>query len=332
MEIYIVLLIWLLFALSFRRSKIVYGLTFLFLLLLGGLRGINVGTDTKNYLMLYDMLHDDAGTSYVASIVEPFWFLLNKLVIYTADDYQWIIFIGVFLAIVPIFLRAWKNIHSPLVAILFYVLLYYYFNTYNIVRQSIALSIIFYSYPFWEKKQYKGAAFCTVLAMLFHTTAGVAFLIPFVSKLKLRFGLVLFALPISYLFGAVVMPNIIPQLPIVGKYATYIEVSSANMSVTRLLLNVFFVLLFVQGRGIVQNFYFKMFFVGIVAYNLLTFSPALGRCALYFMFSQLFVFGNLVHYKMNTIPVWCMILFYGVFYCLLLLNENNCGIVPYEFA
>ena len=134
------------------------------------------------------------------------------------------------------------------------------------------------------------------------------------------------------LFGAVVMPNIIPQLPIVGKYATYIEVSSANMSVTRLLLNVFFVLLFVQGRGIVQNFYFKMFFVGIVAYNLLTFSPALGRCALYFMFSQLFVFGNLVHYKMNTIPVWCMILFYGVFYCLLLLNENNCGIVPYEFA
>ena len=332
MLIYIILLVWLLAIQFFKKNRIVYLLTFSFLLLLGGLRGVDVGTDTKNYMELYEMLHDDAGTLFVMSRTEPLWVLLNKLVIYTVDNYQWIIFLGLFLAVTPIFIRSWISCKSPYIAILFYVLLYYYFNSFNIVRQMIALGIVFFSYPFWENKQIKKAIVCTVLAIMFHFSAAFAFLIPIVKRMRLNLGFVLLVLPVTYLLGALVLPGIIPMLPIVGRYSSYIEVSNANLSITRLLLNVFFLLLFVQARGASKDIYFKMFFVGIVLYNLLTFSPALGRCALYFMLAQLIVFSNLSYYRLNTIFVWCIILFYGLFYYFTLLSENNCGIVPYILA
>lgn len=329
MLIYIILLAWLLAIQFFKKNRIVYLLTFSFLLLLGGLRGVDVGTDTKNYMESYEMLHDDAGTLLVMSKTEPFWVLLNKLVIYTVDNYQWIIFLGLFLAVTPIFIRSWISCKSPYIAILFYVLLYYYFNSFNIVRQMIALGIVFFSYPFWENKQIKKAIVCTVLAMMFHFTAVFAFFIPLVKRMRLNVGFVFLLLPVTYLLGALVLPSIIPMLPIVGRYSFYIEVSNANLSITRLLLNVFFLLLFVQARGASKDIYFKMFFIGIVLYNLLTFSPTLGRCALYFMLAQLIVFSNLSRYRMNTVFVWCVLLFYGLFYYLTLLNENNCEIVPY---
>lgn len=329
MGIYIVLLVWLLLIQFVKRNAIIYALTYCFLLFLGGLRGLDVGTDTGNYLEVYEMLHDDVGTLYVMSYMEPFWVLLNKIVIYTFDDYQGIIFLGIFLAITPLFIRVWKSSKSPYAAILFYVLLYYYFNTYNVVRQMIALSVVFYSYPFWEKGFYKKAILCTILAMMFHVSAFFAFLIPLLKKVRMQTSLVICILPATYLLGALVMPSIIPQLPIVGKYETYIETSAANMSVTRLLLNVFFILLFLLSHGKGKDIYFKMFFVGVIIYNLLTFSPALGRCALYFMLAQLIIFSNLSRYRMNTVFVWCVLLFYGLFYYLTLLSENNCEIVPY---
>lgn len=329
MGIYIILLIWLLLIQFVKKNAIIYVLTYFFLLFLGGLRGLDVGTDTQNYLEVYEILHDDAGTLYVMFYMEPLWVLLNKIVIYTFDDYQFVVFLGVFLAITPFFIRVWKSSKSPYAAILFYVLLYYYFNTYNVVRQMIALSIIFYSYPFWENSSYKKAFLCTILAMMFHVSAFFAFFIPLLKKIKMQTALVICILPITYLLGALVMPSIIPQLPIEGKYDAYIETSEANMSITRLLLNAFFVLLFLLSHGKGKNLYFKMFFVGIILYNLLTFSPALGRCALYFMLAQLIIFSNLSRYRMNTIFVWCVLLFYGLFYYLTLLNENNCEIVPY---
>lgn len=333
MLIYIILLIWLLAIQFFKKNRIVYLLTFSFLLLLGGLRGVDVGTDTKNYMELYEMLHDDAGTLYVMSKTEPLWVLLNKLVICTVDNYQWVIFLGLFLAITPIFVRSWVSCKSPYIAILFYVLLYYYFNSFNIARQMIALGIVFFSYPFWEKEQKKKAIAYTALAMMFHFTAFFAFFIPLVKRVRLNVGFVFLALPMTYLLGALVLPSFIPMLPIVGKYSSYIEVNSnANLSITRLLLNAFFLLLFIQARGVSKDIYFKLFFIGIVLYNLLTFNPAMGRCALYFILAQLIVFSNLSRYKLNTIFVWCMILFYGLFYYVTLLSENNCDIVPYMLA
>ena len=329
MVVYIILLIYLLLIQPIKKNRVIYVLTFSFLLLLGGLRGLDVGTDTQNYLDVYEMLHDDAGTLYVMSFMEPFWVLLNKLVIYTFDDYQLVVFLGVFLAITPFFIRVWKSSKSPYAAILFYVLLYYYFNTYNVVRQMIALSVVFYSYPFWEKGSYKKAISCTILAMMFHVSAFFAFLIPLLKKVKMQTSLVICILPATYLLGALVMPSIIPQLPIEGKYETYIENSAANLSITRLLLNVFFILLFLLSHGKGRDIYFKMFFVGVIMYNLLTFSPALGRCALYFMLAHLIIFSNLSRYRMNTVFVWCVLLFYGLFYYLTLLSENNCEIVPY---
>ena len=333
MLIYTVLLIWLLLIQFVRKNRLVYICTYFFLLLLGGFRGIDVGTDTNNYQKIYETLHNDAAVSYVMTQIEPLWVLLNILVINLYDNFQVIIFLGIFGAITPVFIRLWKSCDHPYVGVLFYVLLYYYFSSYNVVRQMIAVSIIFYSYPFWNNGKYPKAYICTIVAALFHVTAIFAIFIPLFKKIKLQISLIIFILPITYVLGVVVMPHIIPLLPLGGKYVLYLESDSGgSFSITRLLLNVFFVVLVVASRGEGKDLYFKMLLVGILCYNLFPFHPALGRSALFFMFSQLIIYSNLARYKLNSISVIIIILSYGLFYYYVLLAGNNCDVIPYRLG
>lgn len=331
MLIYNILLVWLILIQFFKKNICVFAITYFFLLLLAGGRCVDVGTDTKNYLLMYEMLHDSLFSEYIGSLIEPLWIFSNQIVMYIYDDFQLLLLFGAFLAITPISIRAWKSCENPYIAVLFYVLLYYYFNSYNIIRQAIAVSIVFFSYPFWEKGEMKKAVLCIIVAFMFHFTAVVAFLIPVIRKMKLRIENVFLILLGSYFLGNFVFPQLIPLLPIGGKYFVYLSGDNqSNLSITRLLLNLFFCFLLLQYKPAVQDTNMKYFFGGIVLYNLLTFSPALGRIALYFTISQLYIYSNFSYFKSNFILL-LSVLFYGLFYFYTLLNGNNSEIVPYVF-
>lgn len=334
--IYILLAIMLFISDIFLKKNIsVYILVYIAFFVIGGFRDVSVGTDTVNYLEIYDYIkiHGDSRI-YAATIIEPLWFILNILASILFDDYQSVLVISNFLVITPIFLCAWKY-ERPFRAILFFLLLFFFGNSLNIMRQMIAVSFAFCGYHYYLKGCIKRYVVLILFAALFHYTALFILLVPFVlQRLQISAELVLFLLPLTYIMGIYLIPALIPNLPIVGKYAYYfIEDARGNVSLTRLVLNLFFIFIYLGiKKDKILTFYIKLLFVGICIYNLFSFSPAVGRLALYFMISQLYIYSHIESkFKSNIKMVKLSLLLYGVFYFSMMLLSNSCEILPYKF-
>jgi len=333
MLIYIYIYLIITLSLFFKKNRFLYIVIYITLLFFGGMRSINVGTDTSNYEDIYNIINSgEEGLKYVLAYVEPGWVLINYICGQIFDDYRPIIFIGVFLAITPLFICLWKSCKNPFHSIFFYITLYFYYNSFNITRQMIAVSIIIYSIYYLFKGR-KGIFYIGVFsAMLFHYSSILCFLFPIIiRKTKLSILSATIILMFTYICGLYIIPKILPLLPFIGRYSTYLIDGESSGSVTRLLLNLFFIfILAVCNYKKVHN-YLKLFFIGIIIYNLFSFSSSVGRIALYFMCTQLFLFTTMdSKYIVNNYILKLCAFIYATTYYFLMLNANSGEIIPYE--
>lgn len=332
MEIYICLSIILLFCASLGcKNLLLYLLIYAGLFYIGAFRDYTVGADTLSYYNIFNYAVDNPNVQYMLTLSEPSWALLNLFVATCQYEYRTILYIGVFLSITPVFIRVWKSCDRPFEAILFYVLLYFYFNCFNGTRQMIAISFVFYAYEYILSNHLKKYYWFVVLAATFHYTALVGLFVPVLNKLPLSKYVVLLILPLSYFAGIYVVPHLMSLLTVFGKFGLYAVSEGASGSASRLLLNIFFVLLLFSSNK--KDFYLKCFFIGILIYNLFCSNPAVGRMALYFTICQLFIYSNFVSvYKSNIIFMKVAMIIYGFTLYLTLLNANSGGVVPYELG
>ena len=237
-----------------------------------------------------------------------------------------------FLALTPLFLRSWKICDNPFHVLFFYVALYFYYNTFNITRQLIAISIIIFIYPFLEKGYIKKFSLGVLIAMLFHYSAIICLFYPIIIK-KVNINVVNSAtiLMVSYICGLYILPQLLPSLPFFGRYSVYLMDGVGSGSITRILLNVFFIFIIATSKKHKVNNYLKLFFVGIVSYNLFAFSSAVGRVSLYFTCMQLLLFANIdSSFSLNRCVLKLFVFLYATIYYFTMLNANSCEIVPYK--
>ncbi len=333
MDIYISLFLLLLFLSFLKKNIFIYCVIYVLLFLLGALRNIEVGTDTANYYDIYNIINNDPdGLNYILGFVEPGWVFINRVCGILFDDYRSVIFIGLFLALTPLFIRVWKSSEKPFVVIFYYVTLYFYYNAFNITRQMIAVSIILFCINYLEnnkKKHFIVGVFC---AMLFHYSA--IFCLSFIwimKKVKVSIKMASILLCITYILGLYIIPMLIPAIPIVGHYSAYFMDTGSSGSVTRILLNIFFIFILASCNRKKVKSYLSLFFVGIVMYNLFAFSSAVGRLALYFTCTQLFLYPMITSkYRLNDYTIKLCSFVYATTYYFLMLNANSGEIVPYQ--
>lgn len=144
--------------------------------LLGGLRGETVGGDLKRYLPAFDVVASTAvGKLFEVSHHEPGYLFFEKFLSIFSDEPRFFLLITSFVSLIGPFYMFYRHSKNPVVSILLYYAMGYYTNTFNNVRQSIALSIAFAIMPFLiERKLIKyliGALFATS----FHYSAIVLF-------------------------------------------------------------------------------------------------------------------------------------------------------------
>lgn len=152
------------------------------LLVLSALRGNTVGGDLDNYLPYYHYLSHTSSIRELFDdlrIKEPLYVLLTRLVGLLSNDSEraYIVVTSIFSLVGPIALiqRYSKN---PSFSILLYFALGFYTNTFNNIRQSMAISIIFISLPFLlEKRNFFKFCIAVVLATGFHYSAIIALLL-----------------------------------------------------------------------------------------------------------------------------------------------------------
>ncbi len=299
------------------------------MLFVAGFRDTSVGTDTQNYYEIYEYFRLETYPSWFT--IEPGWRVINNLAVKMHAGYSMVVFLASLFTLVPIFFTVWKYSDRPFVSILFFYLLFFYFQSFNIARQMIAIAIMFSAYNDYLHEKKKAFYVQIFIAGLFHYSAIIGLAIPFIFKyVRLEVAKTVFILPATYIFGIVLIPNLVQYVPLVGQYSVYLlGDATASFSIPRLLINCL-CLLFISASCRNDNL-LKLFYLGIVCYNLFAFSETIGRCALYFMSSQMILFTNFRSlYAGNKTFLSAVSFIYGLVYLSVLLVNNNGEVLPYS--
>lgn len=159
-------------------KKIYVWLIIACLTIIAGLRGTNVGIDTIKYTE--NFAHVTAGNMDAVYGAERSFLIIVWILQLFSKSPVYLFFIFSFVTNALILLRLWEfksSISFPWAFLYFYAC--FYFFTFNIVRQMVAVAIIFWGTRYIQKKNYLKYILTLVVASLFHQSAllGVLYLI-----------------------------------------------------------------------------------------------------------------------------------------------------------
>lgn len=318
---------------------IVLSIVTLILISVVGLRSEDVGVDTSSYYRIFYDINGWLDPRYFSW--EPGFIFINQLVYWLHGNAEHAIL--VFSTINMIFIVAFLNKSSSNIALslILFIGLAYYFLAFNIVRQSLAMSIICFSFSYLYEKKYITWGLYFLLALSFHFSA-VIFLLYFVSKIKKINHFVLLGWLISLIF--IINPNLIGQVInifsflVPSKYSTYTQLldNSQSLRLRMLLSQIFFLLFYYSYRKMPSSFEKQVLIIslyGVIFSNILTFSGYIARIAHYFSIFQIialpivinYLFKGRTRYFVNII----LFIFISIFYFRSVLISSH-GQYPYS--
>lgn len=310
---------------------------FIFLFLISffiGFRGLDVGTDTANYFDMYESIYAAGYQGYP----EPLYGFSCSLACLLGLSYPWHQTLLIFFSMI---LSYWAIKKSPNIGMSFFLLLTFCFFCYtmNIYGQMVACYISLFAYSFIldtdniRKGKY---ILCVLFAMGFHLSA--VFLLPLVLIHKLKFNgkVIIVGLLTSLVLGVVDITSLFSSY--LMDYARYLE---RTMDVPRLvrgvLLSIYWIFLFcylyrTSNDELRNRMELRIFFVGILFYNIFLTKDLALRFLLYFLIPMtiwipiyLSQSGKRFYFKQS------FIILYSSLYYFVILYLNSGDIVPYVF-
>lgn len=241
MEIYYMGLLFLtLLWILLRRSKIILKrnivnkkkkdgfwcfIAWLILSLIEGLRSFDIGTDTSMYAYLF--------TSNNMESFETGFRILGACLYAVTDNPIFFLMVISFITNGLIIFSIYRVSSNPYISVFSYIVLYYYFQSFNAMRQYIAIGLILVAYSFLRQNQFIKYLIGIFISIFFHSSAVVGILLlPYhfittynkasvnvLNVLKnVIFPLVIGVLIIfSFNFGLTLLTSLFP------KYLTYLQ-------------------------------------------------------------------------------------------------------------
>ncbi len=344
MTVYVILLISA-YLCSYCRDKSVFHIfIFLFMFLILAFRDISVGTDTMAYL---DMVSGwnyeiDFSLDSVGREMEVLWSFFVKYISFLGYSARWIIIIPAFLNTFFVY-WAYRRFKVRIgLAIFFYILLTFYFLSFNITRQCLAMSIVLFGSSFLVYGKKWVFFFCVILAVFIHFSAIFSVSFYLVYKIDIKEKIMYMCLVLSLVVG-IVGVNLSPLE--INAYASHADNMGMveEASINRLLLRIsmtFFAVYFVYKERTKTSFLLKMFFISICVSNISTsLHHVISRMSFYLIIFQPVCYSDFFKKKtMSGIQyVDRNIIFYLLVLSLLIywvhyLNINSGEIVPYKLS
>ena len=296
-----------------------------------------IGTDYKNYVRIFNDMSSGLEISQ-----EPGWKFLNYVVIRLNLNVQWIFIVSAFWTVYFIIKTPKK--YSFIVVVLFFCL--FYLESYNIVRQSLAMSICWYSFLCFNNGNNKKAVIFLVLAVLFHYAAIlVAFAFIFMNRQYISEKMFVVLLVLSFIMveSGLILKTITFILSFT-KYGIYLSRADLFMNLAsggigglatfafRSLLLVGMYYLMPESATELQRNYCKISILCLFFFDLLGIKIYIAqRVRSYFFLSYMIVF-YFTYYQKNNIKKamnLVFILFFIAYYLILKLLTGAGQIVPY---
>ncbi|EPR77546.1 capsular polysaccharide biosynthesis protein [Leifsonia rubra CMS 76R] len=133
-----------------------------------------VGTDYRTYLSLHSAVDPSQVLASIAASPVEIGYTSLSIAVSSLTDFPYAIFwVTSILTVVPMYMAIKRSSLDLPFSILIYMLLAFYVSPFNMVRQGIAIALIFLAHTFYEKNR---AVYYTlsVVAGLFHYTAWIA--------------------------------------------------------------------------------------------------------------------------------------------------------------
>lgn len=318
-----------------KSSKWKLAISFLLLLIIGGFRDVSVGTDTKNYAMLFDSYGSDVSMMYHAT--EPLFLLIQFLVAKMGGGYEIMLLIIMAVILGTIHFYAHLVSKSSLYVILSFFLLYFYFYSFNTMRQYMGMGFCLIAFYYLSKRKVKRYFLFIFIAFLFHATALVGLFAYILNKIKLNKKKQILLLSITFVVGLtpIVQQGMAFTLHFLPEYLyQYIlesEKTGAGFPFSRFLLTSYAIALVVLLKEKTLNV--KLLMLGICLLNLFDFQPVIGRIAQYFTIIQIAIIPNisvLIKRKKNAKALKIASYIYMLVVWIYLLLNNVAEIVPYK--
>lgn len=350
MEFYIYLVLIVLFLSLVKRAnnKVVYiGVAFA-LFFLAAYRSLGVGTDSEAYYTIYyQYANNDA---YVAAnenykTAEFIWLAMLRY-FRNANNYRGVLVMLAALNAIPLFYALNKQSKWPLFSVFLYISLYFYGNSMNAMRQSVAMSFLLLAIPFLEKDKNQYYLLLMLLAMAIHMSALYVFLfvwafykanLNFDNKLKYALAIAI-SFTIGMFFTAWFKETLKPiaNLFASSNYDYYLSGGTVNESrnlLSNLGLNLVAVFMLYINKD-ANNIYFKLYILGVIMVNLLAGLGAFsGRVVSYFSLMQIVAIPNLLYLVKKTFQKYLytvIFIAYGLSVYIYYLFKNLSEIVPYS--
>lgn len=329
-----------------RVDKIVYCFAFIVLFLLSALRSKTIGNDTSEYLLLFNEINTDNDWLALSSRFEIGYLSLNKIVAYFSSNVQSILIVTSAISIYGYYRFIKKHSLSVFFSVFLFFSLRYFDDSMNIIRQVIAMVLLFESYNcLIQKKNIKFFVF-VVFAMTFHKTAIVFSIICLLTRFKLSlknillFVLVGIGLSIGFssVFNYVI--NLFPT------YAYYVDGEyfgeTRTASIMILLINVVVLLMsyfILKGKREIDKSYVLQFYIVLTGTMITLVSlnfNLFDRIAVYFNSFIILLLPNvisLIRRKKLRIIIYLIVILFGIsyYYIIITYRPDWNHVYPYKF-
>lgn len=304
----------------------------LVLAFIAAFRGLEVGTDTMNYVERFYAVNQDNHLK----LLEYGWYYLNLFLFNHSMSVRWVFIFTASILSFFVYLSVRNSSKWPLLSLLLYVLFFYYFESYNISRQVVAESIVLLAYSLidWgNKKKIIIYYALIVLALFFHTSAIIAILLPFLEKVAIRKNHIIWIIIISLAIGQMALGDLVMSKSpsfLLDMYGHYFEDNTiTKLSFTRILMNVYIIYIMYNKQG-AFSVYDKALVMGIALQNAFPY-PIVIRFFEYLIFASIIAIPNICKESRRK-EVLLVTLLYGIVKFSVFLNANVSGVVPYSIS
>lgn len=340
MTVYILLFIFLLLLVltsnkNVFNKNIVLFITFV-LWIFAGFKGLSVGTDSLEYYSCFINLHS-SNTERMFSGFQQGWYYLN-LFFYTYFNY-WIFQFFCYAVIIYGFSSyIIRNSSYIFLSFFLFVGLYFYAASFNILRQYVSLSIIFYAIRFIYGKKINFIIMVFVASSIHFTSILCLSLICLdkikINKKELVLALIIVTFMIGYFYYYVFKLDYLHVLFSFDEgLDVYADIIGSERDIMRgLAYNLLFIIgFFLTNKR--DSFWIKAYFVFIIMYNLLGHLGQGNRLFLFLQLNMLIAIPEiynsiLISYKKKIYLF--VVVFYSIFYYTYCLMTGINEVIPYK--
>ncbi len=298
-----------------------------------------------DYLQYVGMMKGSASILIDANMEWGFVGLVSLLQLFGAD-YFWLFFVIGTASILYFFRGSQLYTLNVRIALLIYLLVPGLFlNSFSIIRQGLAIVIMFNAYYYLFEKRYFCFWLWSVWGIMFHYSA--LFALPFfwlATKLSGRARLIMIlGIPLSL---------VLAQMNVIGfvfgillgnsKFSAYLEYKDAGSSIVKLLvlnLSVLPYLCFYDRMDKINRSFLVLAVWGLILTNIFSSVAAVTRISYYFRIFEIILLANIASYfkKGGSQMIFCTLLFiyfFIMFYSSLLFDytsvEEYPKLTPYQ--